>query len=47
MIGPIAAGARAAGAERIAYVMTDGAALPGGSRTSFRACGSRGCWTGS
>ena len=29
MIGPIAAGARAAGAERIAYVMSDGAALPG------------------
>lgn len=29
MIAPIAAGARAAGAERIAYVMTDGAALPG------------------
>jgi hypothetical protein len=30
MIGPIAAGAKAAGAQRIAYVMTDGAALPGG-----------------
>jgi len=29
MIGPIAAGARAAGAGRIAYVMSDGAALPG------------------
>ena len=29
MIAPIAAGARVAGAERIAYVMTDGAALPG------------------
>ena len=29
MLAPIAAGARAAGAERIAYVMTDGAALPG------------------
>ena len=29
MIGPIAAGARAAGAGRIAYGMTDGAALPG------------------
>ncbi len=29
MIAPIAAGARAAGAERIVYVMTDGAALPG------------------
>src|SRR5512132_2903183 len=29
MIGPIAAGAHAAGAERIAYVMSDGAALPG------------------
>ena len=28
MIGPVAAGARAAGAGRIAYVMTDGAALP-------------------
>jgi uncharacterized protein DUF3866 len=28
-VAPIAAGARAAGAERIAYVMTDGAALPG------------------
>jgi hypothetical protein len=29
MIGPVAAGAKAAGAERVAYVMTDGAALPG------------------
>jgi hypothetical protein len=29
MIGPIAAGARVAGAGRIAYVMSDGAALPG------------------
>jgi hypothetical protein len=29
MVAPIAAGARAAGAQRIAYVMTDGAALPG------------------
>ena len=29
MVAPIAAGARAAGAERIAYVMTDGASLPG------------------
>jgi len=29
MIAPIAAGARAAGAERVVYVMTDGAALPG------------------
>jgi Protein of unknown function (DUF3866) len=29
MIAPITAGARAAGAERIVYVMTDGAALPG------------------
>ena len=29
MVGPIAAGARAAGAERIVYVMSDGAALPG------------------
>jgi hypothetical protein len=28
MIAPVAAGARAAGAERVAYVMTDGAALP-------------------
>jgi hypothetical protein len=28
MIGPVAAGARAAGASRVAYVMTDGAALP-------------------
>lgn len=28
MVGPIAAGARAAGAKRVAYVMTDGAALP-------------------
>lgn len=28
MVGPAAAGARAAGAGRIAYVMTDGAALP-------------------
>jgi Protein of unknown function (DUF3866) len=30
MIAPIAAGARAAGAERVVYVMTDGAALAGG-----------------
>ena len=30
MIAPAAAGARAAGAGRVAYVMTDGAALPGG-----------------
>ncbi len=30
MIAPIAAGARAAGAERVAFVMTDGAALAGG-----------------
>jgi hypothetical protein len=29
MIGPAAAAARVAGAERIVYVMTDGAALPG------------------
>ena len=29
MIGPVAAAARVAGAERIVYVMTDGAALPG------------------
>src|SRR5205085_2838011 len=29
MVAPAAAGARAAGAARIAYVMTDGAALPG------------------
>lgn len=29
MVAPAAAGARAAGAERIAYVMTDGSALPG------------------
>jgi Protein of unknown function (DUF3866) len=29
MIGPAVAGARAAGAMRVAYVMTDGAALPG------------------
>ena len=29
MIAPVAAGAKAAGAERVAYVMTDGAALPG------------------
>lgn len=29
MIAPIAAGARAAGARRVVYVMTDGAALPG------------------
>lgn len=30
MIGPIAAGAKASGMARIVYVMTDGAALPGG-----------------
>jgi hypothetical protein len=29
MIAPIAAGAKAAGAKRVVYVMTDGAALPG------------------
>jgi uncharacterized protein DUF3866 len=29
MVGPAAAGAKAAGVERVAYVMTDGAALPG------------------
>src|SRR5205814_7494811 len=29
MVAPAAAGAKAAGAERVAYVMTDGAALPG------------------
>ncbi|HEX6230403.1 MAG TPA: DUF3866 family protein [Actinomycetota bacterium] len=29
MVAPIAAGAKAAGAGRVAYVMTDGAALPG------------------
>jgi Protein of unknown function (DUF3866) len=29
MVAPVAAGARAAGAERLIYVMTDGAALPG------------------
>jgi hypothetical protein len=28
MLGPVAAGARAAGAARVVYVMTDGAALP-------------------
>ncbi len=28
MLAPVAAGARAAGADRVAYVMTDGAALP-------------------
>jgi hypothetical protein len=30
MVGPAAAGARAAGAARVAFVMTDGAALPAG-----------------
>lgn len=30
MVAPVAAGAKAAGADRIVYVMTDGAALPGG-----------------
>src|SRR5437763_4155917 len=29
MVAPIAAGAKAAGAERVIYLMTDGAALPG------------------
>ncbi|MGH2580750.1 MAG: DUF3866 family protein [Actinomycetota bacterium] len=29
MIGPVAAGAKASGVARVAYVMTDGAALPG------------------
>src|SRR5207249_2111380 len=29
MVAPIAAGAKAAGAGRVSYVMTDGAALPG------------------
>jgi hypothetical protein len=37
MLGPAAAGARAAGARAVAYVMTDGAALPAGlSRLSAR-----------
>jgi uncharacterized protein DUF3866 len=30
MVGPAVAGARAGGADRVAYVMTDGAALPAG-----------------
>jgi len=30
LVAPVAAGARAAGAERVVYVMTDQAALPGG-----------------
>ena len=30
LIAPAAAGAKAAGAKRVAYVMTDGAALPAG-----------------
>lgn len=30
MVGPVVAGARAAGSSRVAYVMTDGAALPAG-----------------
>jgi hypothetical protein len=30
MLGPVVAGARAAGASRVGYVMTDGAALPAG-----------------
>jgi hypothetical protein len=35
MVGPAVAGARAGGASRVAYVMTDGAALPAGlSRSS-------------
>lgn len=37
MLGPVAAGAVAAGARRVVYVMTDGAALPGAlSRLSAR-----------
>jgi hypothetical protein len=42
MVGPAAAGAKAAGADRVVYVMTDGAALPGAlSRLvpSLRSCG--------
>jgi len=36
MLGPIAAGAKRAGGARVAYVMTDGAALPGAfSRLAF------------
>ena len=39
MVGPIAAGARVAGARRVVYVMTDGAALPGAlSRQVSRLC---------
>src|SRR5437764_9865617 len=37
MVAPVAAGAHAAGAERVVYVMTDGAALPAGlSRLGHR-----------
>jgi hypothetical protein len=37
MLGPAAAGARAAGATRVAYVMTDGAALPAAFSTQVAA----------
>ena len=46
MLGPAAAGALAAGAARVAYVMTDGAALPGGLLPArAHRCARRGCST--
>ena len=45
MLGPAAAGARAAGAARVAYVMTDGAALPRPSPAWRIPCARRGSWT--
>jgi hypothetical protein len=37
MLGPVVAGARAAGADRVVFVMTDGAALPAGFSRLSRA----------
>jgi hypothetical protein len=42
MLGPVVAGARAAGAERVAYVMTDGAALPAAFSRLARALSDQG-----
>ncbi|HJP67065.1 MAG TPA: DUF3866 family protein [Actinomycetota bacterium] len=42
MLGPVAAGARAAGADRVAYVMTDHAALPAAFSRSLHELRSRG-----
>ncbi len=46
MLGPVVAGARAAGADRVAYVMTDGAALPAGFSRLVRDLAAAGLLTG-